>query len=64
VRIVEVDADTSAYQQGHVRGAAAWNWSTELYDTVRRDIKNYDGSWTEWGNLSACRSRSRNGGRR
>ena len=38
VRIVEVDVDTSAYQQGHVPGATAWNWTTELCDTVRRDI--------------------------
>lgn len=38
VRLVEVDVDTEAYQQGHVPGAIAWNWSTQLCDTVRRDI--------------------------
>jgi thiosulfate/3-mercaptopyruvate sulfurtransferase len=38
VRIVEVDVDTSAYDQGHVAGAAGWNWTTELCDTVIRDI--------------------------
>jgi thiosulfate/3-mercaptopyruvate sulfurtransferase len=38
VRIVEVDVDTSAYQQGHVPGATAWNWATELCDTLMRDI--------------------------
>ena len=38
VRIVEVDVDTAAYDQGHVPGAAAWNWSTELCDTLVRDI--------------------------
>jgi thiosulfate/3-mercaptopyruvate sulfurtransferase len=38
VRIVEVDVDTTAYDQGHVPGAAGWNWSTELCDTVVRDI--------------------------
>jgi thiosulfate/3-mercaptopyruvate sulfurtransferase len=38
VRIVEVDVDTSAYQQGHVPNAIAWNWTTELCDTVVRDI--------------------------
>jgi thiosulfate/3-mercaptopyruvate sulfurtransferase len=38
VRVVEVDVDTSAYDQGHVPGAAGWNWSTELCDTVVRDI--------------------------
>ena len=38
VRIAEVDVDTSAYDQGHVPGAVAWNWSTQLCDTVMRDI--------------------------
>jgi thiosulfate/3-mercaptopyruvate sulfurtransferase len=38
VRVVEVDVDTSAYEQGHIRGAIAWNWTTQLCDTVRRDI--------------------------
>lgn len=38
VRIVEVDVDTSAYEQGHIPGAVAWNWTTQLCDTVRRDI--------------------------
>src|SRR5216117_710104 len=38
VRIVEVDVDTSAYDQGHVPGAAGWNWTTELCDTLVRDI--------------------------
>jgi thiosulfate/3-mercaptopyruvate sulfurtransferase len=38
VRIVEVDVDTKAYDEGHVPGAIAWAWNTELCDTVRRDI--------------------------
>jgi len=38
VRIVEVDVDTSAYEQGHIPGAIGWNWTTQLCDTVRRDI--------------------------
>jgi thiosulfate/3-mercaptopyruvate sulfurtransferase len=38
VRVVEVDVDTSAYEQGHVPGALGWNWSTELCDTLVRDI--------------------------
>ena len=38
VRIVEVDVDTAAYDQGHVPGALAWNWTTELCDTLVRDI--------------------------
>jgi len=38
IHIVEVDVDTSAYDQGHVPGAIAWNWQTELQDPVRRDL--------------------------
>ena len=38
VRVVEVDVDTTAYDQGHVAGAAGWNWTTELCDTLVRDI--------------------------
>ena len=38
VRVVEVDVDTSAYAQGHVEGAVGWNWTTQLCDTVIRDI--------------------------
>jgi thiosulfate/3-mercaptopyruvate sulfurtransferase len=38
VRLVEVDVDTAAYDQGHVPGAVGWNWTTELCDTVVRDI--------------------------
>jgi thiosulfate/3-mercaptopyruvate sulfurtransferase len=38
VRVVEVDVDTTSYDQGHVPGAAGWNWTTDLCDTVVRDI--------------------------
>ena len=38
VRVVEVDVDTRAYDEGHVPGAIAWNWQAELCDTLRRDI--------------------------
>jgi thiosulfate/3-mercaptopyruvate sulfurtransferase len=38
IRLVEVDVDTSAYEQGHVPGAIGWNWTTQLSDPVRRDI--------------------------
>jgi len=38
IRAVEVDVDTAAYEQGHVPGAAGWNWTTELCDTLVRDI--------------------------
>jgi thiosulfate/3-mercaptopyruvate sulfurtransferase len=38
LRIVEVDVDTAAYDLGHIPGALAWAWNTQLCDTVRRDI--------------------------
>ena len=38
VRVVEVDVDTGSYDQGHVPGSAGWNWTTELCDTLVRDI--------------------------
>ncbi|MFQ5954882.1 MAG: sulfurtransferase, partial [Kiloniellales bacterium] len=38
VRVVEVDVDTEAYDQGHIAGAVGWNWTTQLCDTVVRDI--------------------------
>ncbi|MGH9718985.1 MAG: sulfurtransferase, partial [Bryobacteraceae bacterium] len=38
VRIVEVDVDTKAYDEGHVPGALAWAWNSQLCDTLRRDI--------------------------
>ena len=38
VRIVEVDVDTKAYDEGHVPGALGWAWNSQLCDTVRRDI--------------------------
>ncbi|MBI2956587.1 MAG: sulfurtransferase [Acidobacteria bacterium] len=38
VRIIEVDVDTTAYDQGHIPGALGWNWQTQLQDAVRRDL--------------------------
>jgi thiosulfate/3-mercaptopyruvate sulfurtransferase len=38
VRLIEVDVDTTAYEQGHIRNAVGWNWQTQLEDRVRRDI--------------------------
>jgi thiosulfate/3-mercaptopyruvate sulfurtransferase len=38
VRLVEVDVDTSSYDQGHIPGAVGWNWQTQLQDLVRRDL--------------------------
>ena len=38
VRLVEVDVDTAAYDQGHIPGAVGLNWSTQLNDQLTRDI--------------------------
>jgi thiosulfate/3-mercaptopyruvate sulfurtransferase len=38
VRLIEVDVDTAAYDQGHIAGAIAWAWNSQLCDTVTRDI--------------------------
>lgn len=36
VRLIEVDVDTTAYDQGHIPGAVAFNWKKELQDQVIR----------------------------
>ena len=96
VRLIEVDVDTSAYEQGHIPGAANIPWSQAVNadgtfksaDELRAlyggkgitpdeevvaycrigersshtwyvlhyllgypHVRNYDGSWTEWGSL-------------
>lgn len=38
VRLVEVDVDSLAYEQGHIAGAVGWDWSEQLQDTLARDI--------------------------
>lgn len=38
IRLIEVDVDTTQYEQGHIRGAIGWNWKTQLQDQLRRDI--------------------------
>jgi thiosulfate/3-mercaptopyruvate sulfurtransferase len=40
VRIIEVDPDTTAYEQAHIPGAVGWNWQTELQDPLRRTLAN------------------------
>src|SRR5689334_6129703 len=36
VRLLEVDVTTSAYDEGHIRGAVGLNWQKELQDQVVR----------------------------
>ena len=38
VKLVEVDVDTDAYDEGHIAGAVSWNWTSQLNDQLRRDI--------------------------
>jgi len=38
VTLVEVDVDTTSYNEGHIAGAVGWNWQTQLCDPVRREI--------------------------
>lgn len=42
IQLVEVDVDNSAYESGHIKGAIAWNWTTQLNDQIRRDILDAD----------------------
>ncbi len=42
IRLVEVDVDTAAYDEGHISGAVGLNWQTQLCDQVRRDILTKD----------------------
>jgi len=37
-RFVEVDVDTTQYEIGHLPGAVAFNWQSQLQDQVARDI--------------------------
>jgi thiosulfate/3-mercaptopyruvate sulfurtransferase len=36
VRIIEVDVDTNAYNEGHIPGAVGFNWKKDLQDQVIR----------------------------
>src|SRR5438309_11974447 len=36
VRLLEVDVNTKAYEQGHIPGAVGINWQTELQDQIVR----------------------------
>lgn len=38
VRFIEIDVDTTHYEKGHIPGAIAWDWTTELQDPVQREI--------------------------
>jgi thiosulfate/3-mercaptopyruvate sulfurtransferase len=42
LRLVEVDVDTEAYDEGHAPGAIGFNWETQLQDQTTRDILSKD----------------------
>jgi thiosulfate/3-mercaptopyruvate sulfurtransferase len=41
-KFVEIDVDTAAYDSGHIPGAIAFNWRTQLQNQVSRDIISKD----------------------
>ncbi len=41
-RLVEVDVDTEAYEEGHAPGAIGFNWETQLQDQTQRDVLKKD----------------------
>jgi thiosulfate/3-mercaptopyruvate sulfurtransferase len=43
VKLIEVDVDTNAYDEGHAPGAVGFNWTSQLQDQVRRDIITKEG---------------------
>jgi thiosulfate/3-mercaptopyruvate sulfurtransferase len=43
VVFVEVDEDTTAYDNGHIPGAVKLDWREDLQDQVRRDFVNQEG---------------------
>ncbi len=38
VKLIEVDVDTTQYDEGHAPGAIGFNWTSQLQDQLRRDI--------------------------
>lgn len=43
IRLIEVDEDTEAYGQGHIRNAVGWHWRTDLHNHPRREFIDEDG---------------------
>jgi thiosulfate/3-mercaptopyruvate sulfurtransferase len=38
VKLIEVDVDTTQYDEGHAPGAVGFNWTSQLQDQTRRDV--------------------------
>jgi thiosulfate/3-mercaptopyruvate sulfurtransferase len=43
VKLIEVDVDTNAYDEGHAPGAVGFNWTSQLQDQTRRDVITKEG---------------------
>src|SRR5437588_10828443 len=43
IRVIEVDADTTAYEKGHIRNAVGWNWFDDLHAKPRREYVDQEG---------------------
>ena len=43
IKLIEVDVDTTAYDEGHAPGAVGFNWTSQLQDQVRRDVLTKEG---------------------
>jgi thiosulfate/3-mercaptopyruvate sulfurtransferase len=43
ITLIEVDEDTTAYEKGHIPGAIAWNWNTDLHAETGRDYVDQAG---------------------
>jgi thiosulfate/3-mercaptopyruvate sulfurtransferase len=43
VRIIEVDEDVTAYEKGHIPGAVAWHWFSDLHDPIQREFVDQAG---------------------
>ena len=43
VRVIGVDEDSSAYREGHIPGALAWDWSADLHARASRDYLGQEG---------------------
>ena len=54
IRLIEVDVDTSAYEQGHIPGAIGLNWQTQLQDPIRRDIPSKERLEALLSELGVC----------
>ena len=56
IRLVEVDEDTEAYASGHLEGAVALNWMTDMQEPVRRELVDREGFAALMGRIGVTES--------